>query len=1097
MRKTTLNLDAPEGELNLSLDYRLDTGGTPLQLMLENLRAEFSNLSLKLLNTETPFVELKKIELDSARVDLASATVEAGRLLADGGRLQVLIDESGQTSLQQIVRKKPEREADQGTPTAAEAQAPPSPPGSPPWTVAVDSIELKDIAFGIEDMSRHSPLAAGISNISFKTSARIETGPQTRVSLRQFAADLKGLEFGPKGATKRSFEAKELSVAGGDFDLDAHTLKVASVRLAGGRLDAARDREGRLDAETLFSPKHHAAAPERKETEAAPERHESASVPPAPGPAPWQVDVEAVEIKDLALGFEDHAAEEPLTAGVGSMEIRSRVKIEASRKIAVAVTDLSVGLKDVRIGGKEAQRPLFETRQLTLEGGDLDLAAQSMKVARIGLNDGRFELGREADGRMNFERFLAPRSEAPAAAAPPAREAPWKFFLKDLELTNFRTALLDGASLPGKPLYTLQNVRARMSGVDGKSPTGFEIGFDLEQGGKASVSGTVNPAAPSVEARISAAGLSLAPLQPYIEPFITLTLQSAAVTTEGLFRFGLPNTGSSISYEGSLSLDKLALNQPGSGETFVGWSAMQIPRLKLTLGPDAVQLAEIRLSKPVGQLIIMEDRTFNLAKVIKERKDEPEPKLRRPQVPSGARAGNVSPPPKAARKPAESSFSYNIGRIRIEDGNVVFADLSLTPKFMTRIHGLKGAVSNLSSEKKTAAEIGLDGLVNQYGMVRIGGSIDLTDFKRHTDITLAFRNVEMADVTTYSGKFAGRKIVSGKLSTDLKYRIQDTRLVGENQIIVDNLVLGEKVESPDAVNLPLDLAVALLSDSNGRIDIGLPVSGDLNDPQFSIGPLIWKGVMNIIGKAVTAPFRALGGLFGGGEEKLDTVLFDPGKAELLPPEKEKLKKVADALGKRPQLKLTVRGQYSPALDGLQFRQIAVLRALAAAVGLKQKEDGDLEPLDPGDSKTRRALEKLFVARFGSPALDELDRAVKRGEIKPPVQEEDSEKKKAKKRSGIARVLGAVKFYKVVPGMKSPEQSEVMAGEMYTRLVESEPLNEDALRELAGNRTQVIVAELQTAHGVTADRLGTAAPEPLPEGEEPGARLSLDALSGAR
>ena len=173
------------------------------------------------------------------------------------------------------------------------------------------------------------------------------------------------------------------------------------------------------------------------------------------------------------------------------------------------------------------------------------------------------------------------------------------------------------------------------------------------------------------------------------------------------------------------------------------------------------------------------------------------------------------------------------------------------------------------------------------------------------------------------------------------------------------------MESPDAVNLPLDLAVALLSDSNGRIDIGLPVSGDLNDPQFSIGPLLWKGIMNLITKAVTAPFRALGGLFGGGgDAKFDTVQFDPGRAELLPPEKEKLKQVADALGKRPQLKLTVRGQYSPAVDGLLFRQIAVLRAVAAQKGLQQKEDGDMEPLDPGDSRTRRALEKLFVARFG-------------------------------------------------------------------------------------------------------------------------------------
>ena len=230
------------------------------------------------------------------------------------------------------------------------------------------------------------------------------------------------------------------------------------------------------------------------------------------------------------------------------------------------------------------------------------------------------------------------------------------------------------------------------------------------------MSGTVNPAAPSVEAKLSTTGLPLPPLQPYIEPFITLTLQSGTLTTEGLLRYGIPNTGSTISYEGAFSLEKLSLNQPGSDETYLGWGAMQIPRMKLTVGPNAVHLGDLRLTRPVGRLIILEDRTFNLVKVIKERKEEA-PKVRRTQAQRGARATTAAAPPKGARKPGEDSISYNIGRIRIEDGNMVFADLSLRPKFMTRIHGLKGAVSNLTSEKKTAAEIGLEGRVDQYGMM--------------------------------------------------------------------------------------------------------------------------------------------------------------------------------------------------------------------------------------------------------------------------------------------------------------------------------------------------------------------------------------------
>jgi len=367
------------------------------------------------------------------------------------------------------------------------------------------------------------------------------------------------------------------------------------------------------------------------------------------------------------------------------------------------------------------------------------------------------------------------------------------------------------------------------------------------------------------------------------------------------------------------------------------------------------------------------------------------------------------------------------------------------------------------------------------------------DFKQSTDITIAFSNVEMANISPYSGRFAGRRIESGKLSLDLKYQIQTNKLVGDNKIIVDNLVLGEKVDSPDAVNLPLDLAVALLSDSNGRIDLGLPVSGELNDPQFSIGPIIWKAFVNIITKAVTAPFRALGSLFGSGAEKLNAVEFDPGKADLLPPEKEKLKKVAEALQKRPQLKLVVQGQYSPEIDGLELKQINVSRAIAVRMGVQLKPDAELEPIDFSDSKIKGALEKLFAERFGPKATDELERAVKKGEIKPRATQEETGVNK-KKRKGFARLWNSMKLYKIVPGAMSPEQSDLQAGEMFARLVESDPNPDEALSQLAVNRAQAITAELQNVNAVPADRLHIADIQPLVDEARVSAKLSLDSVA---
>jgi hypothetical protein len=431
----------------------------------------------------------------------------------------------------------------------------------------------------------------------------------------------------------------------------------------------------------------------------------------------------------------------------------------------------------------------------------------------------------------------------------------------------------------------------------------------------------------------------------------------------------------------------------------------------------------------------------------------------------------------------------------IEDGNMVFADLSLKPKFMTRIHALKGTVGKLSSDKKTMTDIQLEGRVDQYGTAKISGGLDINDFKRSTDISMVFRNVEMASMSPYSGRFAGRRIKSGKLSLDLKYRIETMRLVGDNKIIVDNLVLGEKVDSPDAVNLPLDLAIALLADANGRIDLGLPVSGELNDPQFSIGPIIWKAFLNVITKAVTAPFRALGSLLGEGAEKFDAVEFDPGQAELLPPEKEKLKKLADALQKKPQLKLVVQGQFSPEIDGLAIKQLNVTRAVLARMGVQPKPDEDLGPLNLGDSKVKGALEKLFEERFGAKALDELEQAVKRGEIKPRDTEDDAaaDKKTKKKGKGFARLWRSTKLYKIVPGAMSPEQSDVLAGELFARLVESDPSPDEALAKLAGDRAQAVAAELQSANAVPAERISTAEAQSIADEAGVSAKLNLDVV----
>jgi hypothetical protein len=246
-----------------------------------------------------------------------------------------------------------------------------------------------------------------------------------------------------------------------------------------------------------------------------------------------------------------------------------------------------------------------------------------------------------------------------------------------------------------------------------------------------------------------------------------------------------------------------------------------------------------------------------------------------------------------------------VEQVRIEDGKLDFTDLSLTPQFGTQMHTLSGVINSLSTNPDTPAQLELDGKVDEFGSARIRGTLQPFKPTEFTDTKLSFRNLEMTNLTPYSGKFAGRKIDSGKLSVDLEYKVRQRQLAGENKFVIEKLKLGERVEGPNVKNLPLDLAIALLEDSNGVIDLDLPISGSLDDPKFSYGRIIWKAIVNVLTKLVTAPFRALGKLMGVSADKMEAVTFDPGSSILLPPEQEKLKLLSEAMAKRPALTLSI------------------------------------------------------------------------------------------------------------------------------------------------------------------------------------------------
>ncbi len=1104
--RDALNIESPGGIIDVTTEYRFDVSGSTTQFLLESARLALSDLSLKLVDAPGPFLAWDRFELDVPRVDLVEKDLQIKKVLLDGCALDLRLDPAGRMNLRQIAREIPAKPEQEATPAPeSRAEPPPEEPNAPaeagpPFKMMAEAVEIKGMSIAFEDASPTTPSKGGCSSIDLHFSASMGTVAEEadtavdgepnekRSTPPGFAVDglgfsLADLYLKGAGLDKPIIEVKKLELDVPHLNLMDKTVQLTKLLVDGGAVDVRMDSSGLTNLERIAREVARGQSGEKRS-----EPSEVAAGESTPDEVagsddrPFNIDAESIEIKGVAFDFNDSSRAAPLEARCSEVGLHLKASIQAGgAEPRGTISGISSEIKEIQVSDAQSPEPLFRTGRLTIEGGECNLGARSIVVPRIALSDGHLDVSRDAEGRINWLRLVAAKDEAreSAASGGPAESKPsWDFLVKSIELEGFRSRLSDLGARPDQSLFDVQGFSARISDLDGKSPMGFAVDFQVEQGGRVSLSGRVDPKVPSVEARVNVADFALTPLQPYLEPYVTLVMRSAAVSTEGRLAYGVPGGAAGLVYDGSFKLSKLNLTEAGSEQTYLGLGALQAPKLNLTLQPDRFEAGDVKLSGLVGELIIAEDGTVNLTRVLKQQE------------------GGEKPPAAPPRKPGEEKegFPFRVGRIQVEDGNVLFADLSLMPKFNVRIHQLKGVVTGLSSSRDSRARIQLEGRVDRFGLARINGVIQLYDFQRSTEIDMVFRNVEMTALTPYSGKFAGRQIKSGRLSTDFKYRIQNRKLVGDNKIILDNLVLGDRVDSPDAVNLPLDLAIALLKDSNGRIDIGLPVTGDLDNPEFSIGPLIWKALVGFLTRAVTAPFRALGSMFGGQGEELNAVDFDPGSKEIPPPEREKLQKLAEALLKRPQLALVLQGRYSPEADGTELRDLSVRRTVAARLGSELKPEEDPGPLDLTDSRVRKQLEALFEERFGEQALRELDRNIKSGAVQPRMPEvRQPDETKGRKKGFLSRMANNLKLYKVVPGGKSPEEAALWSGELYLRLVESEPMPEEVLIKLADDRARAIAAELESEGKVPGDRVRIEKPEALTDDAAPGVKLSLGAL----
>ncbi|MBI5792130.1 MAG: DUF748 domain-containing protein [Rhodocyclales bacterium] len=803
---------------------------------------------------------------------------------------------------------------------------------------------------------------------------------------------------------------------------------------------------------------------------------------------------------------------EPFTVDVAKLALR---KPKAAGAPAIGVGALALGggrfdlatqqlafqsltLRDASLesGAGKQRTALFALPELTLAPSRIDLAQRSAELGAVQLSNGRLALRRDAGGAIDLLatlKALAPDAPAakpaPVAAPPGAPPAPWRYAVERIALSGFGIAFDDESMAP--PLRVgLDEVSIETSGVSEKLERALplRIGLRVASGGRLAVDGKLVPATMAVDLQLKLDDLALAPAQPFIGKYAALDLAGGRISAAGKVQHDAKASG----YKGSLAIDALRLNEAGTDKVFLAWKQLGTKQLDVT--PQKLQIGELLLDGLDTQLLIAKDKSTNFKRILRQRDapaaapgDAPAPPAVAPATEGSPIGAPTSAPAPAADAKKAPAFLVNIDRLRLRNGELDFADESLFFPFATRIHKLRGSIAGLSSRPGAAGQLELDGEVDDYGLARAVGQIDPFDPTGFTEIRLIFRNLEMTHLTPYSATFAGRRIDSGKLSLDLEYNIRKRQLQSENKVVIDKLVLGERVDSPSAKDLPLDLAIALLEDSDGRIDLGLPITGSLDDPQFSYGALVWKVIGNVLTKIVTAPFRALGALFGGGDEKLDSIAFEAGARRLTPPEREKLVKLAAALNKRPALALSISGTWNAA-DRVALQDLQLRRALLEKSGQKVDAQGDPGPISTRSPAIQAALETLFGDRFGAAELAGLKQGFR--EANPGQLEESMTGKMMSRLTGLVRPPRELNESEV-GALKGADFHAVL----YQRLREKEAVADERLQQLAQARGEATLAVLKEAKA-PVERVTVGAVEKI-AGEDHEVPLKLGLGKAAR
>ena len=636
-----------------------------------------------------------------------------------------------------------------------------------------------------------------------------------------------------------------------------------------------------------------------------------------------------VALKNLLLGFD---------ANVTLKDINSTIAIKAS--------DANIVLDKLQINQRDSNKKVFAFNKFSVNDISYDSMSKEIGIDYVGLKYMNLKTAKYKDGSLNLNKLITPKeSDSKVKTAPKQKEKAFRIKLKKLQMLAARVSFEDKHFTPSVKSL-IDGIYLSVYNIDSKTYSWLDYAFDarINKKGTLKSKGRVRHTPLKQIGKFELNKISLKELTPYVDESAFVAINDGYFSLKSKTAYAKSTKNPDLKVDGFMKLEEFLVNDSRDNTPLASINNLDLKSFSLEMFPNRLYVDSLDIDSFYVNAVIDENKTMNFATLAKK---------------SDSNQSDKKVDTNTTDK--KTAFPMKIMKVNVANGSAKFADLSLPIKFRTNIHDLNGAIYSISNEGGEISYVDIIGEVDKYGSTKLKGSINSSNPKAYTDLGFNFRNLELSSYSGYSATFAGYKIDSGKLYLDLNYNIFDSELLGKNNIMIKKIELGEAVSED---TLPLGFVIALLEDSEGIIDIDMPVEGNVDEPDFKYGALVMKTMGNLVVKAVSSPFRFLGSMMGVDGESLESLDFEAGVATILPPEKEKLDSIAKMMIKRPKISLSLSGTYDETED-----TIALQKQKLAALVVQKSADKNIK--EDKNSVTIEILEEIYSKYRDDDKLDSI------------------------------------------------------------------------------------------------------------------------------